>query len=67
MSLAVPSTQRVYFRQMERVWSAQVRTTKDRITAAGKLDDSGYERLHGSLTEKGPVSDLCVDVGRCVH
>ena len=55
VSLVVPSTQRVYFRSMEKVWSAQVRLAEERISAAGRMEESIHERLHGTLTDSGPV------------
>ncbi|XP_072033615.1 centromere protein I-like [Amphiura filiformis] len=56
VSLAVPSTQRVYFRQIDRKWAALVQAAKDRIAAAGRQAESVTDRLHETLTEKGPVS-----------
>ena len=47
---------------MEKVWSAQVRTAKERISAAGRLEESIHERLHGTLTDSGPVCVVLIRV-----
>ncbi len=55
--MTVPSTQRVYFRQIDKKWAAQIQTAKDRIAAAGRqLDESLADRTLPTMMDRGPVS-----------
>ncbi|XP_038050273.1 centromere protein I-like [Patiria miniata] len=51
VSLVTPPTQRVFFRQTDRLWSAEVHKAKERIQRRLDGPDSAMERLQSSVTD----------------